>query len=203
MHAVEVRTIAKVAKRLVPFLIVCYFIAYLDRVNVGFAALTMNQDLGLSQTAFGFGAGIFFIAYFIFEVPSNLLLERFGARKWIARIMLSWGFGHDGVHPRHRPRHRARQRVQLLPYPRTAWRGRGRLLSWYHFLSDLVVSHRIPRAYCRLLHGRHPAVDRDRCADLRRSALFAWRPRACRLAVAVHRRGPAVDHPRRGGIFSI
>src|ERR1700716_1418579 len=91
MNAVEIRTIAKVAKRLVPFLIVCYFIAYLDRGNVGFAALTMNQDLGLSQTAFGFGAGIFFIAYFIFEVPSNLLLERFGARKWIARIMLSWG----------------------------------------------------------------------------------------------------------------
>src|ERR1700719_2722028 len=91
MHAVGVRTIAKVTKRLVPFLIVCYFVAYLDRVNVGFAALTMNQDLGLSQTAFGFGAGIFFIAYFIFEVPSNLLLERFGARKWIARIMLSWG----------------------------------------------------------------------------------------------------------------
>src|SRR4030088_78080 len=91
MHALETRAIAKVSKRLVPFLIVCYFIAYLDRVNVGFAALTMNQDLGLSQTAFGFGAGIFFIAYFIFEVPSNLLLERFGARKWFARIMLSWG----------------------------------------------------------------------------------------------------------------
>jgi MFS family permease len=91
MDAVEIRTIAKVTKRLVPFLIVCYFIAYLDRVNVGFAALEMNQDLGLSQTAFGLGAGIFFIAYFIFEVPSNLLLERFGARKWIARIMLSWG----------------------------------------------------------------------------------------------------------------
>jgi MFS transporter, ACS family, tartrate transporter len=91
MDAVEIRTIAKVTRRLVPFLIVCYFIAYLDRVNVGFAALAMNQDLGLSQTAFGLGAGIFFIAYFIFEVPSNLLLERFGARKWIARIMLSWG----------------------------------------------------------------------------------------------------------------
>ena len=91
MDAVEIRTIAKVSRRLVPFLIICYFVAYLDRVNVGFAALTMNQDLGLSQTAFGFGAGIFFIAYFIFEVPSNLLLERFGARKWIARIMLSWG----------------------------------------------------------------------------------------------------------------
>jgi D-galactonate transporter len=91
MQALEIRTIARVSKRLVPFLIICYFVAYLDRVNVGFAALTMNQDLGLSQTAFGFGAGIFFIAYFIFEVPSNLLLERFGARKWIARIMLSWG----------------------------------------------------------------------------------------------------------------
>src|SRR5882762_7347793 len=91
MNAVEIRTIAKVTKRIVPFLIVCYFIAYLDRVNVSFAALTMNQDLGLSQTAFGFGAGIFFIAYFVFEVPSNLFLERFGARKWIARIMLSWG----------------------------------------------------------------------------------------------------------------
>jgi len=87
----EVATLAKVTRRLVPFLIICYFVAYLDRVNVSFAALTMNHDLGLSQTAFGFGAGIFFIAYFIFEVPSNLLLERFGARKWIARIMLSWG----------------------------------------------------------------------------------------------------------------
>jgi MFS transporter, ACS family, tartrate transporter len=91
MSTLEISTIAKVTKRLVPFLIICYFVAYLDRVNVGFAALTMNKDLGLSQTAFGFGAGIFFIAYFIFEVPSNLLLERFGARKWIARIMISWG----------------------------------------------------------------------------------------------------------------
>src|ERR1700744_2204046 len=91
MDAVEARTIAKVSKRLAPFLIVCYFGSYLDRVNVSFAALTMNQDLGLSQTAFGFGAGSFFVAYFIFEVPSILMLERFGARKWIARIMLSWG----------------------------------------------------------------------------------------------------------------
>jgi len=91
MNTTEISTLAKVTKRLVPFLMVCYFIAYLDRVNVGFAALTMNDDLGLSQTAFGFGAGIFFLAYFVFEVPSNLLLERFGARKWIARIMLSWG----------------------------------------------------------------------------------------------------------------
>jgi MFS transporter, ACS family, tartrate transporter len=91
MDALERRTIAKVTARMVPFLIVCYFVAYLDRVNVGFAALTMNQDIGLSQTAFGFGAGVFFLAYFFFEVPSNLFLERVGARKWIARIMFSWG----------------------------------------------------------------------------------------------------------------
>src|SRR6476619_7345333 len=93
MDAVEIRTIAKVTRRIVPFLIVCYFVAYLDRVNVGFAALALNQALGLSQTAFGLVAGIFFIALFIVEVPSNLLLERFGARKWIAPIMLSWGIG--------------------------------------------------------------------------------------------------------------
>src|ERR1700759_3239715 len=91
MNTLETSTLAKVTRRIVPFLIVCYFVAYLDRVNVSFAALTMNHDLGLSQTAFGFGAGIFFLAYFVFEVPSNLLLERFGARKWIARIMVTWG----------------------------------------------------------------------------------------------------------------
>ena len=87
----ETRTMKRVTVRLVPFLIVCYFVAYLDRVNVGFAALQMNKALGLSASAFGFGAGIFFIAYFFFEVPSNLLLEKFGARRWIARIMFTWG----------------------------------------------------------------------------------------------------------------
>ena len=91
MSELETRTIAKVMKRLVPFLIVCYFVAYLDRVNVGFAKLTMDKQLGLSETMFGFGSGIFFVAYFIFEVPSNLFLEKFGARRWIARIMITWG----------------------------------------------------------------------------------------------------------------
>src|SRR3954464_6701658 len=91
MRALEISTIAKVSKRLVPFLIICYFVAYLDRVNVGFAALTMNKELGLTSSMYGFGAGVFFLAYFVFEVPSNLFLDRFGARKWIARIMFSWG----------------------------------------------------------------------------------------------------------------
>jgi MFS transporter, ACS family, tartrate transporter len=93
----EDRTIAKVSARLVPFLIVCFFVAYLDRVNVSFAALTMNKDLGLSASAFGFGAGIFFLAYFLFEVPSNLFLARVGARRWIARIMFTWGVLSGGM----------------------------------------------------------------------------------------------------------
>src|SRR3979409_92030 len=91
MEAIEKRTMGKVTWRLVPFLMLCYLIAYLDRVNVGFAGASMSRDLGLSSAAFGGAAGIFFIAYFFFEVPSNLALDRFGARRWIARIMLSWG----------------------------------------------------------------------------------------------------------------
>ena len=91
MDEIEARTIRKVMWRLLPFLFFCYFVAYLDRVNVGFAKLQMNSALGLSEAAYGFGAGLFFISYFLFEVPSNLALERFGARLWIARIMLSWG----------------------------------------------------------------------------------------------------------------
>lgn len=91
MQDIEKRTIDKVTMRLVPFLVLCYFVAYLDRVNVSFAGLTMRSDLGLSAAAFGLGSGIFFLAYFIFEVPSNLMLDKVGARRWIARIMLTWG----------------------------------------------------------------------------------------------------------------
>jgi D-galactonate transporter len=81
----------RVSRRLLPFLFLCYVAAYLDRVNVGFAKLQMQADLALSDTVYGLGAGIFFIGYFLFEVPSNLLMERVGARRWIARIMISWG----------------------------------------------------------------------------------------------------------------
>ncbi|MET9471212.1 MULTISPECIES: MFS transporter [unclassified Streptomyces] len=81
----------KVVRRIVPFLILCYVFSYLDRVNVGFAKLQMSDDLGLSEAAYGLGAGLFFIGYFLFEVPSNLMLQRIGARTWIARIMITWG----------------------------------------------------------------------------------------------------------------
>jgi MFS family permease len=86
----EARLYSKVTWRLIPFLFICYMAAYLDRVNVGFAKLQMLADLNFSETIYGLGAGIFFIGYFLFEVPSNLILHRIGARWWIARIMLTW-----------------------------------------------------------------------------------------------------------------
>jgi ACS family tartrate transporter-like MFS transporter len=87
----ERQTIARVSRRLLPLLMACYFIAYLDRVNVGFASLTMNKALGFTSAVYGFGGGIFFLGYFIFEVPSNVLLSKVGARVWIARILITWG----------------------------------------------------------------------------------------------------------------
>ncbi|PMS36819.1 sugar phosphate permease [Trinickia symbiotica] len=86
----EEQTYRKVTLRLIPFLVLCYVAAYLDRVNVGFAKLQMLGDLHFSETAYGLGAGVFFIGYFLFEVPSNLMLQRVGARAWIARIMVTW-----------------------------------------------------------------------------------------------------------------
>ena len=88
---IERATMRKVTWRLVPFLMVCYFFALLDRVNVGFAGLQMNRDLGFTPAVFGLGASLFFVSYFLVEVPSNLALQRYGARRWIARIMITWG----------------------------------------------------------------------------------------------------------------
>jgi MFS transporter, ACS family, tartrate transporter len=91
MDALETRTMAKVSRRLIPFVIICYFVAYLDRVNLSFAALEMNKDLHFTATVYGLGAGAFFITYFLLETPSNLVLLKMGARRWIARIMFTWG----------------------------------------------------------------------------------------------------------------
>jgi len=92
MDAVAQSALRKAAYRLVPLLTVAYVFNYLDRTVVGFAALTMNRDIGLTATQFGVGAGMFFVTYCLFEIPSNLALYRFGARRWIARIMITWGF---------------------------------------------------------------------------------------------------------------
>jgi MFS family permease len=91
MNPIEKSTLSKASWRLLPLMMIAYFIAYLDRVNLGFAGATMSKDMGFTSTVFGNAAGIFFIAYFLLEVPSNLALERYGARKWIARIMFTWG----------------------------------------------------------------------------------------------------------------
>ena len=88
---IESRVSRKLMLRIIPFVMLLYFISFLDRVNVGFAALTMNKAIGLSPTAFGLGGGLFFIGYFLFEVPSNLILHKVGARIWIARVMVTWG----------------------------------------------------------------------------------------------------------------
>ena len=88
---IEKRTLRRITWRIMPFIMLLYFIAYLDRVNIGFAALTMKQDLGFTASILGFGAGIFFWGYFLFEVPSNIVLHKVGARLWIARVMVTWG----------------------------------------------------------------------------------------------------------------
>ncbi|MGZ7443060.1 MFS transporter [Paenibacillus sp. TH7-28] len=91
IQQLEKSTVRKVTLRLIPFLFLCFTISILDRVNIGFAALRMNQDLGFSDAVFGFGAGIFFIGYFLLEVPGSAIMTRIGARRWISRIMVSWG----------------------------------------------------------------------------------------------------------------
>jgi ACS family tartrate transporter-like MFS transporter len=90
-NLLEQRAIRKITWRLIPFLMLLYFIAFLDRINVGFAALTMNKDVGLTSQMFGLGAGIFFLGYFVFEVPSTVILHKVGARFWIGRVMITWG----------------------------------------------------------------------------------------------------------------
>ena len=88
---IERATLRRVTWRILPFLMLAYFIAFVDRVNAGFAALQMNHDIGLSAAQFGLGGGLFYVSYVLCEVPSNLAMERFGARIWIARIMITWG----------------------------------------------------------------------------------------------------------------
>jgi MFS family permease len=136
----------------------------LSVVNAGFAALTMNKELGLTAEMFGFGVGIFFFGYFIFKVPSNLVLERIGARRWIARIMVSWGV--ISVAFAFVPAIAAmlqsaglflRQRANLQPHAFYLRRGGGRVFSRHHPLSDLLVHGRRARALDRPVHGGQPA----------------------------------------------
>jgi len=92
MDAAEARVVGKVSRRLLGFLILLFIFAYLDRINIGFAALAMNKSLGLTQTMFGVASTFLYLGYFAFEIPSNMMLARYGARVWLARILITWGF---------------------------------------------------------------------------------------------------------------
>lgn len=96
-YRLERETVSRVIRRLIPFIFICYVVAYVDRVNIGFAAAELQRDLGLSAAVFGLGGGLFFLGYCLFEIPSNLILERVGARIWIARIMIAWGIVSMGM----------------------------------------------------------------------------------------------------------
>jgi len=143
---IEKNAYAKVFLRVVPFLMICYVVAYLDRINVGFAKLQMEIDLGFSQTAYGLGAGMFFIGYFFFEVPSNMIMYRVGARLWIARIMITWGTALGAL--------RLRENAILVLYaPVPAGSGGGRFLPWRYPLSNLLVSRPPASCNCCNIHA--------------------------------------------------
>ena len=170
----EKETMRRVARRLIPLLMISYFAAYLDRVNVGFAALTMNKALGFSAEIFGIGSGIFFVGYFLFEIPSNLILSKVGARRWIARILDHLGHHLRGDRLRHR-------NMVVLRHPLPAGPRRGRLLSRHHPVSDLVVPVGVPLADHRHLHDGDPDLDRHRLAGIRPDPA-PWAPGAASQA---------------------
>lgn len=137
-YAFEDATYRKVALRFIPFLMLCYVVAYLDRVNIGIAKLNMLADLQFSEAAYGLGAGLFFIGYMLFEVPSNLIMHRVGARRWIARIMISWGLLSGVMAFVTTP-------LQFYTVRFPARRRRSRLLPRRNPLSDVLVSESPPR----------------------------------------------------------
>ena len=127
------RVFAKIGWRVMPILTTAYILNYLDRTNIAFAALTMREAIGLTQTQLGVGAGIFFLGYCLLEVPSNVALYRYGARVWISRIMISWGIASAAMALRGRPQ-------QLLRVSIAAGRRRGRLLPRRGLLPRHLVS---------------------------------------------------------------
>ena len=179
---IETSTIRTISWRLIPFLVLAYFFSYLDRVNLGFAALTMNADLKFTPLIFAWGAGIFFIGYFIFEVPSNLALEKFGASRWIARIMVTWGIISALM---------ATVSGEMSFYVLRFLLGvaEAGFFPRHNSLSDLLVSGGISRAVSRRLRHRGSGFHRDRRADFRPAARAGWHDGPAGLAVAVYPRG--------------
>ena len=162
---VERRAFAKIAWRLMPFLIVAYVLNYLDRNNVGFAALTMNREIGLTLQQFGYAGGILFLGYCLFEVPSNIALYRVGARVWLSRIMISWGLVSAATIFVTGP-------IESVFPPFSPWRRRSGVLPRGRVLSRHLVSHRVPHA--RRLRGSWSPF-RCRRSSVARSRGCCWR----------------------------
>jgi hypothetical protein len=182
----EDQIFGRIAKRLLPFIMLLYVVNYIDRVNVGFAALTMNKDLGLSPAVFGLGASIFFIGYMIFQVPANLMLEKFGARRWMFTILAIWGLIsackrlHDGA-------------IQLLRAASSARHRGSRLLPGHAALYDVLVSAHLAQPVRRHLHGGHSAVEHHRRADFDDYSRHGRHLGPAWLAMDVHPRRSARD----------
>jgi hypothetical protein len=188
----EAATYRKVGWRLIPLLMLCYFVAYLDRVNVGFAQLQMKSDLQFSDAVYGFGAGIFFLGYFLFEVPSNLVLHRVGARIWIARIMITWGLISALT--------MFIQTPTMFYVALPAGPGRSGILPRHHPLPHLLVPGGPAQPDDGLVHVGRGALGLDRRAGVGLDPAHLPRSRRPgRLAVAVPARRPAGGGSRRGG----
>jgi hypothetical protein len=176
------------------FLFLCYVFAYLDRVNVGFAKLQMMSDLGLSEAVYGMGAGVFFAGYLMFEVPSNIVMLKVGARKWITRIMVTWGADLGAMMFVNSP---ASFYAPALP----AGRGRSRLLPRHPAVPHLLVPGRPPRQGDGAVHDRHPDVRRDRRSAVRPDHGHDGQGgRLPRLAMGVRAGGDSHHHPRLHGL---
>ena len=187
---IEAVTMRRVSWRLMPFLLLAYLLCYIDRVNVGFASLQMNKAVGIDPKTYGLGAGIFFIGYFILEVPSNLALERFGARTWIARIMITWGLVSAAFALIGGPTSFLVLRFLLGAAEAGFFPGVILYLTYWY-------PGGIPRQDRRHLHGGDPGRRPDRLTDLRRHPRHGRRARTGRLAMDLPPRGradPAAGH---------
>ena len=191
--------------RLLPLCFICYVIAYVDRANVAIAKLTMTKDLaGFDNAVIGFGAGVFFIGYFLLEIPGTLIIERWSARKWLARIMVTWGVMAALTAAVEVPWH-----FYIGPVPPRP--GGSGLLSRRHRLSDTLVPRQRSRASARLLPDRHADRANRQPQDLKRAARHRDRRNAAvgtghpssrsvgpgRMAVGVHRLGHSRGCSRR------
>ena len=170
-------TLKKLNSKIIPFIIICYFVANLDKTNISIAALQMNADLGLTASMYGLGVGMFYISYIIFEIPSNLIMARVGARIWIARIMITWGMVSAGMAFVQTPTQLYIMRFLL------GMAEAGFTPGIIYYL--LLVSEAQPgTGDVVLLYGIGAGVD-HRAARLGADFKYAWHCRCCRLALAV------------------